>query len=54
MEPDKERKLKMALISGAAHAFKYKEKHPKATEQEVIQHLTRDAESILEKIDEEI
>jgi hypothetical protein len=47
-------KLTMAAISGAAHAMQFKEKNPKATEQEVIKHITENAESILEKIDGEL
>jgi len=47
-------KLKMAIISGAAHAIRYKEENPRATEQEVIQHVTEGVETILKKIDEEI
>lgn len=44
-------KLKVALISGAAHALKYKEKNPKATEEEIFQYLADEAEEILEKIE---
>ncbi len=51
---EENKKLKMALISGAAHAINFKEKNPHASEQEIIQHITREAENILKKIDEEI
>ena len=51
---EENQRLKMATISGAAHAIQYKEKNPQATEQEIIQHITKNADSILEKIDEEI
>jgi hypothetical protein len=46
-------KLKMAVISGASHAIRYKEKNPKADEQEIIQHVTNQSEEIIKKIDEE-
>ena len=52
MEEDK--RLKMAVISGAAHAMQYKEKNPRSTEDQVIQHVTKEVEKILEKIDEEL
>jgi len=48
-----DKKLKMAAISGAAHALKYKEENPRASEQEVIQQVTRKLHEILEKIDKE-
>jgi hypothetical protein len=47
------KRLKMAVISGAAHAIRHKEKNPRATEQEIIQQVTDEAEEILKKIDEE-
>ena len=43
----------MAIISGAAHAMRYKEENPRASEDEVVKHVTEEADSILEKIDEE-
>ena len=49
-----DKRLKMAIISGAAHALKYKDKNPRATEQEVLQQVTSEVQKILEKIDEEI
>lgn len=50
---DEKYKLKMAVISGASHAIRFKEKNPKALEPEVIQHVTDNVEKILEKIDEQ-
>jgi len=44
---------KMAVISGASHALKYKERNPRASEQEVLQYVTKHIEEILRKIDEE-
>ena len=51
---DEEKRLKMAVISGASHAIRYREENPRATEQEVIQHITKEAQNIIDKIDEEI
>ena len=48
-----EKRLKMAIISGAAHALQYKEKNPRATEQEVIQYVSAEIENILDKLDAE-
>lgn len=48
------KKLKMAVISGAAHAIRHKMRNPSATEEEVIRHVTDEAKKILEKIDEEL
>ncbi len=45
-------KLKIALISGAAHALKYKEENPRATEDEIFQYLSDEAEAILGKIED--
>ncbi|MBS3085409.1 hypothetical protein J4225_01860 [Candidatus Pacearchaeota archaeon] len=50
MREDKNR-MKMGIISGASHATKYKEKNPKATEEEVIRYVTREVEKILKEID---
>ncbi len=51
---EENKKLKIALISGASHALRYKEKNPGATEQEILQHLADESDEILEKIDEEL
>ncbi|MEK6854844.1 MAG: hypothetical protein AABX73_01345 [Nanoarchaeota archaeon] len=44
--------LKRAVISGASHALKYKERNPRALDSEVIQHVTREVEEILKMMDE--
>ncbi len=49
---DENKKLQVVLISGASHALKYKEKNPHATEAEILQYVIREAEEILDKIDE--
>ncbi len=43
--------LKMALVSGAAHALKYKRANPHASDDDAIQHVTREGEEILRKLD---
>ena len=49
---DEEKRLRMAVIAGAAHAARYKEKKPRATEQEIIQHISSNVEDILSNIDD--
>ncbi len=49
---DEEKKLKMAIIAGAAKAIRFKEKNWKATEEEVIRHVTENVKEILDNIDE--
>jgi hypothetical protein len=49
---DEERRELMILIAGAAKAIRFKEKNPKAQEQEVIQHITDNANKIIENIDD--
>ena len=48
------KRLKMAVISGAAHALRFKDNNPRASEQEILQYVTSRASEILEKIDDEI
>lgn len=51
---EENKKLKMAIISGAAHALNYKKENPRASEEEVIRHVAKEAGKILEKIDDEL
>lgn len=51
MEDDKKR-LKMAIIAGAAEASRFKQKNWKATEDQVIQHVTENVDEILSRIDD--
>ena len=44
----------MAIISGAAHALRFKEEDPRASEDEILKKVTEEARDILEKIDEEL
>ena len=46
-------KLKLAVVSGAYHALKFRDKNPNATHEKVIQYITDEAETIIDKIDEE-
>lgn len=45
--------LKMAVIAGASHALKFKGKNIRATDQEILKHVTESAEDIVRKIEEE-
>lgn len=45
------KRLKMAVIAGAAEAAKFKEKNWKATQEQVIQHVTDKVDEILNNID---
>ncbi|MBI5803724.1 hypothetical protein HY450_00605 [Candidatus Pacearchaeota archaeon] len=47
--------LKMAVIAGASEAIKYKDKHPRAMTEEIIQYITekKKMEEILKKVDKE-
>ena len=47
-----EKRIKIAVIAGASSALKYKERNPRATEQEILQHITSEANLILSKIDD--
>ena len=49
---DEERRLHMAIIAGAVKAVEYKEKKPRATREEIIQHITNMSKEILENIDD--
>lgn len=48
---NQKKKLKMAIISGASHALKYKKQNQNATDEEVLQLVNRESEKILDKID---
>jgi hypothetical protein len=43
--------MKMALISCAAHALYYKKKNPRASDEEALQHVSRESEKIIKNID---
>lgn len=46
-------KLKMAIVAGASHALNYKNKNIRASDQEILQHITATAEEIVKKIEDE-
>jgi len=47
-------KLKIAAISGASRALDYMDKNPKATKEEIIQHVTDRSDEIVDNIEDEI
>jgi hypothetical protein len=47
------KRMKMAIIAGASHAIKFREQNPEANGDQIIQHITKNAENILKNIDEE-
>ena len=51
---DEDKRLKMAIIAGAAKAIRYKERKPRATEQEIIQKVASEVKDILKKIDKDL
>jgi len=46
-----ENKLKMAVISGASEALRFKKLNPEAIDEEIMQYVTDNSEKIAEKID---
>ena len=44
--------IKMAVISGASHALKFRDKNPRATNEEAIRHVSENMGEILAKIEE--
>ena len=52
MEEEQHNRMKMAVIAGAAQAASFKEKNWKATEEQVIKHVSDKVDRILEKIDD--
>ncbi len=49
----KKEMIKMAVITGAASAIKYKEEHPRASESETMSHITREMRKIIRNLEEE-
>jgi hypothetical protein len=43
--------IKMAIIAGASHALKYKNKNFRATDDEILQHISENVGDILSNID---
>ncbi len=48
---DEKKKLKMAVISGASHALKFRNEKPHATDAEIIAQVSKVTTEILDKID---
>ncbi|MBS3071967.1 hypothetical protein J4408_03175 [Candidatus Pacearchaeota archaeon] len=51
---EEEKRLKLAIIAGAAQALKFKAKNRKATDQEIIQHISDNVSKMLEEVDKEL
>ncbi len=45
--------IKIAVISGASHALKFRDRFPRSTNEEAIRHVTDKMGDILRKIEEE-
>lgn len=43
--------MKRAVIAGASHALRFKEEHPRDSEQEILKQIMRDLRSIINEID---
>jgi len=50
---DEKKRMKMAIIAGASHAMKFKMQNPGATDEQVLQHISKEAGNILKNIDDE-
>lgn len=46
-----ERKIKMAIIAGASEAMKFKERNLRATDSEVLQHVTQRLRELVRNIE---
>jgi len=49
---EEEKSLKIAVISGASHALRYKREHPNASDEETIQHVSREMHNILSQFED--
>lgn len=47
-----EKRMKVAILAGAAHAMRYKEKNQFAQANEVLQHISENMDIILDNIDD--
>lgn len=48
---NKNKQIKMAVISGASYALKYKALHPRASDAEILQIIEAESKKIIENID---
>ncbi|HTZ42148.1 MAG TPA: hypothetical protein VMC07_03010 [Candidatus Omnitrophota bacterium] len=53
MAKENEEMIKRAVISGAAHALKYKEKSPNESDSEILRRIMRELREITREIDRE-
>lgn len=51
---EENKRLKMALISGASQAMKFRDGNPRSSEQEVLQYISDLSDDLIEKLDEEV
>ncbi len=51
---DETKQLKMAVIAGASHALKFKDKNWRATEEEVLQYISEHIDEIVAHMDNPI
>lgn len=51
MAKENEEMIKRAVISGAAHALKYKEKSPAESDSDILRQVMRDLREIIREID---
>lgn len=45
--------VKRAIIAGASSALNYKERNPRATESEIMSHVTKEMKKLIEDIEED-
>ena len=45
--------IKRIFIAGAAAALNYKERHPNATESEIMSHITREMDKLIKAIEKD-
>jgi hypothetical protein len=48
-----DKKMKIAVIAGAAEALDYKNKHPRESDDRAVQHVTKKVREIIRKIESE-
>jgi|TARA_Y100000034_G_scaffold127160_1_gene179543 hypothetical protein len=51
---EEEKRLRLAVIAGAAKAAEYLEKNPSDLPQEAVKHVSENTPEILSKIDEDL
>lgn len=47
----KKDEMKMAVVAGASYAIEYKERNPRATESEIMNHVNQQMAKIIEDIE---